>query len=108
MENGLYYHDSKVYVPQALRQKCIEESHDTPYSGHKGIAKTIEAISRYHWWPNMKADITKFVRTCLACQRNKASTQKPGGTLQPLHVPHDRWSEVTMDFITGLPTTPSR
>ena len=106
MTDGLYYHESKVYIPMALRQQCIEEMHDTPYSGHKGIAKSIAAISRTYWWPNMKAEITKFVTTCLKCQRNKASTQKPGGKLQPLQVPADRWSEVTMDFITGLPCTP--
>jgi len=107
LTNGLYYHGSEVYVPQVLRRECMEEMHDTPYSGHKGIAKSIEAIQRTYWWPNMRADITKVVRTCLKCQRNKASTQKPDGLLQPLAVPADRWSEVTMDFITGLPCTPS-
>lgn len=80
--------------------------HDAPYSGHKGIAKTLAAVARLYWWPGMSVDIAKYVKSCLLCQRNKASNQKPSGLLQPLAVPKDRWSEVTMDFITGLPCTP--
>jgi len=30
---------------------------------------------------------------------------KPAGWLQPLSVPEWKWEEVSMDFITGLPTT---
>jgi hypothetical protein len=108
-QNGLYFRagsDSIVYVPAALRLKCLEDMHDTPYSGHKGITKTAHAVTQQYWWPGITADIARYVRACIQCQRNKASNQKPSGLLQPLPVPDDRWSEVTMDFITGFPTTP--
>lgn len=108
-KGGIYYqtkNQSLIYVPASLRLPCLEQYHDTPYSGHKGTAKTAAAIQKSYWWPGITTDIAKYVKTCLLCQRNKASTKKPAGLLQPLEVPADRWSEVTMDFITGLPCTP--
>jgi len=105
--HGLYYReDGTLYIPTAqLQQKCLQEMHDAPYSGHKGIKKTTDAVARLYWWPTMRQDVKRYVSTCLQCQRNKASTQKPGGLLQPLPVPQDRWDEVTLDYITGLPCT---
>ena len=40
---------------------------------------------------------------CLVCQQNKVETIKTSGLLQPLSIPSQRWEEVSMDFITGLP-----
>ena len=40
---------------------------------------------------------------CLVCQQNKVETIKTLGILQLLAIPSQRWEEVSMDFITGLP-----
>ena len=40
---------------------------------------------------------------CLVCQQNKVETIKTLGLLQPLSIPSQRWEEVSMDFIIGLP-----
>ena len=37
------------------------------------------------------------------CQKNKVDTIKPLGLFQPLHILNQRWEEISMDFITGLP-----
>ena len=39
----------------------------------------------------------------LVCQQNKVETIKTPGPLQPLSIPSQRWEEVSMDFVTGLP-----
>ncbi|GJU68717.1 reverse transcriptase domain-containing protein [Tanacetum coccineum] len=59
-----------------------------------------------YWWPNMKADIATYVRKCLTCAKVKAEHQKSFGLLQQL--PVWKWEHITMDFIFGLPRTPSR
>ena len=41
--------------------------------------------------------------SCLVCQKNKVETIKTPGLLQPLSIPSQRWEEVSIDFITGLP-----
>lgn len=106
-KNGLWYRpDGALYIPtEQLQQRCLQEMHDAPYSGHKGIKKTLDAVSRLYWWPAVTSDVKQYVRTCIHCQRNKAATSKPGGLLQPLPVPTDRWAEISMDYVTGLPCT---
>ena len=44
-----------------------------------------------------------FVAESLVFQKNKVETIKTPGLLQPLSIPRQRWTEVSMDFITCLP-----
>lgn len=106
-KDGLWWRGQQVVVPDVhgLRQEILHELHDAPYSGHPGVSKTLRSVQRMYWWPALRADITKYVHTCVSCQRNKASTQKPAGKLQPLPIPAAPWSSVGMDFITHLPKT---
>ncbi|GJW37008.1 putative reverse transcriptase domain-containing protein [Tanacetum coccineum] len=62
---------------------------------------------RLYWWPNMKADIATYVRKCLTCVKVKAEHQRPSGLLQQPEIPVWKWERITMDFVSGLPRTPS-
>ncbi|GJS41265.1 putative reverse transcriptase domain-containing protein [Tanacetum coccineum] len=60
-----------------------------------------------YWWPNMKANIGTYVSKCLTCAKVKAEHQKPSGLLQQPEIPVWEWERITMDFVSGLPRTPS-
>nr|GEW22344.1 reverse transcriptase [Tanacetum cinerariifolium] len=60
-----------------------------------------------YWWPNMKAEIATYVSKCLTCAKVKAEHQKPSGLLQQPEIPVWKWERITMDFMSGLPRTPS-
>nr|GFC67771.1 putative reverse transcriptase domain-containing protein [Tanacetum cinerariifolium] len=64
-------------------------------------------LRKLYWWPNMKADIATYVSQCLTCAKVKAEHLKPPGLLQQPEIPEWKWENVTMDFVTGLPRTPS-
>jgi hypothetical protein len=105
----IHWKGSRVYVPAVhdLRTRVLFECHDAALGGHLGTAKTIHAVTQRFFWPGMQADIMQYVRSCDACQRNKPSHQAPAGLLQPLVIPEEPWSDISMDLITSLPRSRS-
>lgn len=101
------YHDHgiQLYLPAAhdLRETVIRECHDI--RGHFGLRRTLKAIQQRFFWPRMKHDVDLYIKSCQQCQRNKSSTQRPAGLLQPLEIPSAPFESISMDFITALPTT---
>lgn len=115
LEDGLLYclkgnkgvSRKRLYIPDsdALRTLLLAEAHDTETSGHLGRNKTFERLAASYYWPNMISTVHHYCKTCPACQRNKASSLKQPGLLQPLPIPERSWSSVSMDLIVSLPLT---
>ena len=89
----------------AIRLAILRAEHDSLTAGHMGQQRTYDLVDRLFWWPSLRQDVTTYVTTCHACQRDKAGNQPKAGLLQPLDIPERRWDDVSMDFITQLPTT---
>ncbi|GJP62491.1 hypothetical protein CLOP_g19546 [Closterium sp. NIES-67] len=110
-DNDIAYRkgSTKIWVPNypPLRQLLLEEYHDVLYAGHFGSNKTLTGIAKHYYWTHMADDVQKFVTSCTTCQWMKSSKQKKAGLLQPLPIPEQPWQVVSLDFITGLPTTTS-
>ena len=106
-DGGLWMKDKAIVVPDVtgLRRSIIHELHCSPYAGHSGMNKTVQLVSRYFYWPNMRQDINPYVRGCELCQRNKSASGKVSGKLQPLPVPEQIWEDISMDFVGPLPVT---
>ena len=62
-------------------------------------------LKEHYWWAGPKKDVVEFVRKCLTYQQVKAEHQKPARLLQPLDILEKKWEHVSMDFVSGLPTT---
>lgn len=60
-------------------------------------------MSRSYYWPKIKLDIELYVKTYLLCQQDKGITQKEADLLQPLPIPENPWTSISMDFISNLP-----
>ena len=107
--HGLYYFHGRICIPNdlELKQFLLHEYHEAPYSGHQGIKRTHDAVARVYWWPRMGKDVRDYVNSCLTCQRTKPRNVKPYGLLEPLEIPSRRWDDISMDFITHLPVSPS-
>ncbi|GJT91256.1 putative reverse transcriptase domain-containing protein [Tanacetum coccineum] len=100
---------NRVWLPRfgGLRDLVMHESHKSKYSIHPGSDKMYQDLKLLYWWPNMKADIATYVSKCLTCAKVKAEHQKPFGLLQQPKILVWKWERITMDFVSGLPRTPS-
>nr|GEY65542.1 reverse transcriptase domain-containing protein [Tanacetum cinerariifolium] len=107
--DGTRYHDKPIWLPKfgGLRDLIMHESHKTNYSIHPGSDKIYQDLKQSYWCPNMKANIATYVSKCLTCAKVKAEHQMPSGLLQQPKIPVWKWERITMDFIVGLPRTPS-
>ena len=81
IENRLYRkhasgRDQRVLMTGGERRRILSELHDG--NGHRGEWAIWEAIRIRFYWPGMREDITKYIRSCHTCQLR--STKK-------MHVP---------------------
>ena len=51
----------------------------------------------------MHKEIGAFVAECALCQRNKHENVSYPGLLRLLSIPEQVWTNISMDFIEGLP-----
>ena len=59
------YKGSFLCVPEKEDMlQWIREAHTSRVAGHFGINKTLINLRRYVFWPQMTADVTKFVGGC--------------------------------------------
>lgn len=63
----------KLWIPEALRQSILNRSHDSVIAAHGGMAKTLELIRRYFYWPRLVSDVREYVRNCEVCKKTKAT-----------------------------------
>ncbi|KAK3511404.1 hypothetical protein QTP70_007228 [Hemibagrus guttatus] len=93
------------YIPRARRTALIHSAHTSLGTGHPGIHKTLSLLKDRFWWPNMTADVRRYVQGCKGCAMSKDPCHLPAGKLLSLPVPSRPWSHLGVDFVTNLPTS---
>ncbi|KAI3733179.1 hypothetical protein L1987_64398 [Smallanthus sonchifolius] len=107
--DGIRYFVEQIWIPVFgnLRELIMDEAHKSRYSIHPGSDKMYHDLKILYWWPKMKADLATYVSKCLTCAKVKVEYQKPSGLLQQPEIPMWKWEQISMDFITKLPRTPT-
>lgn len=77
------------------RKLVMEEAHDRQ-AGHRAESATLEKVVSKYWWPKMREEVQKYVRTCDGCQRySRERLEEP---LKLVEVP-EVFQKVHMDLI---------
>ena len=94
--------DGRIYIPdkEALKDDIVGIAHGI---GHFGENKTYAVVSKYLYWPHMRNEVRRRVAGCKVCGKKKIHRKPHAGTLQPLPVPKEPWTHLSIDFLSGLP-----
>jgi len=99
-KGAIWINEQNPFIPALLH-----EYHASPLAGHFGVKKTLHRLRPNFQWTNMLRDIKTFVRNCHTCQQVKPVTRKSAGLLHPIPIPSTIWEDLSMDFVTHLPSS---
>ena len=69
-------YEGRIYAPEPSWSDAIRLHHDVPESGHFGIARTTDLVSRNFYWAGLEPSVRQYVLTCDVCARIKASRHR--------------------------------
>ena len=69
-----------------LRVLLMTLTHAQPAAGHYGINKYRELLYRDYFWPNLHADLARYIRNYDLCNKNNSRRRK-FSTFKPLPLP---------------------
>jgi hypothetical protein len=104
IKDDLILYQHCVYVPPGeTRRAILKLYHDTPITGHPGIMKTTELVTKDYWWPGIRQYIKNYLKGCGLCQQMKVNTHPANRPLLPIKSEVEYpFQQVTCDFITDL------
>lgn len=100
-EGFLFRGDRLCILEGSLRLQLITELHNEE---HVRRDRTLELVAMSYFWPSLRKDVARFVERCVTCQKAKGSASNAGLYL-PLPIPTQPWTDISMDFMLGLPRT---
>ena len=102
VHDGFLFKGLRLCIPDcSLRLKIVHELHNEDHVGHD---RTLQLANTSYFWPSMRWDVERFVERLHVCQLSKGKTSNAGLYL-PLPLPTQPRTDVTMDFVLGLPHT---
>jgi hypothetical protein len=104
LQDGLLCRLGHICVPSSERAKLIWEAHYSRVAGHFDVEKTVAMLHKHFYWPKLRQEVNKYIRSCTACAIAKPTTKKQG-LYTPLPTPDRPWESISMDYMSGLPST---
>ena len=96
---------STIIPPDDIRNKIIEENHDSVIGGYRGITKTYRRIREKYFWQEMKDGITDYLRNCTKCQELKLVRIRNREPMIITDTPIEPSAKISIDTVGPLPVT---
>jgi hypothetical protein len=104
LQDDLLCHLGHLCVPSSEHAKMIWEAHYSRVTGHFRVEKTMAVLQTYFYWLTLRQDVGKYIKSCTSCAIAKLTIKKQG-LYTPLPTPSQPWESISMDYMSGLPST---
>lgn len=68
-------------IPKSLINTILKSYHESVFSGHFEVTKTLAKLEQKYYWPTIIQDTIQFIKTCVSCQMVKNLLSKGHGLL---------------------------
>jgi hypothetical protein len=103
---GLKVH--QLVLPQEKRLTVIRSAHDSLWSNHLAVDKTLRRVQAYFFWPEMRSDIDKYIKTCEFCQKKARLLKLDRVPIKAIEYPQIPFSTLNLDLIGPIDPKSSR
>nr|GEV22261.1 Ty3/gypsy retrotransposon protein [Tanacetum cinerariifolium] len=86
-----------------LCEEIVKLCHESPMGGHSGVNATVQRVKGLFFWKGISKVVRRVIRDCDVCKRAKHENVPSPELLQPLPIPDTIFTDISMDFIGGLP-----
>ncbi len=103
----LLQYERRLYIlsEASVQTELLKHHHDDELTEHFSIEQTLELVSCKYYWLKLVKDVREYVFSCNICQRVKVSKHCSYDEMQALPHSNSFWKKVTMNMITGLPSS---
>jgi hypothetical protein len=77
-QDGLLCHLGHLCVPTSECAKLILEAYYSQIARHFGMDKIVLILLKHFYWPKLRQDFSKYIRSCTFCAISKSSINKTG------------------------------
>ena len=87
---------SRLVIPKVLQTRALQWYHH--YLQHPGVSRLEETLVAVMYWPGLRADVRRHVKSCDRCQKGKRRSRKYGH-VPPKIADQVPWQKVCVDLI---------
>ena len=95
----------QLVVPASSVREVLTAVHDSQFSGHLGVAKTMGKLKERFFWKSMYVDTVAYVRSCEPCCQKKSPPKAMRANFGKMPVPSAPWQWIGMDIAGPFPQT---
>ena len=88
-----------IVVPLVAKSSVLEQLHDSKVTGgHFALHKILDRTRQRFWWPMMRRDIDKWIKSCKPCAARSIAGRNLKAELQPITLGL-RFAKVAADIL---------
>ncbi|XP_066971747.1 uncharacterized protein [Macrobrachium rosenbergii] len=98
----------QLVIPKKFRTKVLNIAHESILAGHFSHRKTSDKVFQKFFWPGASADIIRYCRSCVTCQKfgTRGSVKKV--PMKEMPIVSEPFSRIAVDLIGPISPTSDR